>query len=501
MRRTVGIALLILTVVMIPVVAQGHGEGNPPPSRAAAGAATEPGTSENFTEVGHSSLFARGMNSAPAVYKNYLYVGNRTDGSAGHGHAGVLVTNITNPRRPRVVGEIGPPHEGVPSQSSRELRVWPEKKLLIVMNFRCSTFIHSCVPGDEVWDFKFYDLTGDNKAHPKLVATYESSFKPHEMFLWDDPARSGRALLYISVPHSSETPNDNTPNLLVTDISKARSGVFDEVATFTANPLYTPQDIETRDVALHSMALNPEGTRTYLSYLGGGFLILDSSDLANAVPDPKLKLLTPVTDSPTWPNQTVHSAVKVFGRDLVVTTDEIYGDLLDNFAFEDHGCPWGWVHLIDVSNEAKPKLVGEYKIEENSKEYCAGPEGQDPANTYFTSFSVHNPTVLETLGLATWHSGGLQAFDLTDPASPDRTGFFSPRPLPDVDTEDVALSQGLNKVVMWSYPIIKDGLIYVIDIRNGLHVLRYTGPGRSEIDAIDFLEGNSNLGDGLTLGS
>ncbi len=36
-----------------------------------------------------------------------------------------------------------------------------------------------------------------------------------------------------------------------------------------------------------------------------------------------------------------------------------------------------------------------------------------------------------------------------------------------------ALSRGPNKVVMWSFPIIKDGLIYVVDIRNGLLVLRY----------------------------
>jgi hypothetical protein len=35
-------------------------------------------------------------------------------------------------------------------------------------------------------------------------------------------------------------------------------------------------------------------------------------------------------------------------------------------------------------------------------------------------------------------------------------------------------------------------LIYVVDIRNGLYVLRYTGP---HADEVAFLEGNSNLGD------
>ena len=86
-----------------------------------------------------------------------------------------------------------------------------------------------------------------------------------------------------------------------------------------------------------------------------------------------------------------------------------------------------------------------------------------------------------------------------------------------VATEDPGLSQGpattvdqlLNpdttnpdfktKVVMWSYPIIRNGLIYVIDVRNGLFVLRYTGPHSDEVQAIKFLEGNSNLGDAVDL--
>ena len=38
-----------------------------------------------------------------------------------------------------------------------------------------------------------------------------------------------------------------------------------------------------------------------------------------------------------------------------------------------------------------------------------------------------------------------------------------------------------EKVVMWSYPIVKDGLIYVIDLRNGLYVLKYRGDFEKEV--------------------
>jgi len=43
-----------------------------------------------------------------------------------------------------------------------------------------------------------------------------------------------------------------------------------------------------------------------------------------------------------------------------------------------------------------------------------------------------------------------------------------------------------------SYPVVKDGLIYVVDVRNGLYVLRYEGPYAAEL-RVEFLEGNSNL--------
>ena len=50
---------------------------------------------------------------------------------------------------------------------------------------------------------------------------------------------------------------------------------------------------------------------------------------------------------------------------------------------------------------------------------------------------------------------------------------------------------------MWSYPVIQDGLIYTVDLRNGLYILKYNGPYQQEVDEITFLEGNSNQGDAL----
>jgi hypothetical protein len=63
------------------------------------------------------------------------------------------------------------------------------------------------------------------------------------------------------------------------------------------------------------------------------------------------------------------------------------------------------------------------------------------------------------------------------------------------------LEPGSNGTIAWSYPIIRNGLIYYIDIANGLYVVRYSGPHAAEVASVSFLEGNSNLGDAARLAS
>ncbi len=446
---------------------------------------------KGFKLVGHDPLFSRGMNAALAVHDDYVYVGSRTDGSPQHRNPGILVVDVSNPRRPETVHEIGPPDAALVGETSRELRVWPQKNLLVVMNFGCSSAIHACTAGETQGNrFTFFDISGENAAAPKHVATYEPSRTPHEMYLWVDPEQPRkRALLFNTTPTSSQT----RPNLIVTDISKARKGKFREYPWVAEFPAGTFDNGEDEDRRLHSLGVSNDGRRSYLAFLGAGFLMLDTSEVAEGVPDPEIRLVTPPENRANWSNPGAHSAVKLFGRDLALVTDEVYGDALD--ALGPHGCPWGWVRMLDMSDAREPQVVGDYRVRQNRPSYCDTAEGSDPTNTTFTSYSAHNPTLTDRLAFITWHSAGLHALKLR--REPKRTGVFSPRPLDAVVTEDPALSLGQSKVVMWSYPVIKNGLIYVIDIRNGLYILRYTGAGANEVSDIGFLEGNSHLGAAL----
>ena len=105
--------------------------------------------------IGHEPLEMRGMNSAPALYRNHIYIGSRTD-NHGQGNAGVMVVDVSNPAEPKVVSKIEEPHENNEGETSRELRIWPEKELLIVMNlFSNCGEIHGCSPTNGEDNYRF----------------------------------------------------------------------------------------------------------------------------------------------------------------------------------------------------------------------------------------------------------------------------------------------------------------------------------------------------------
>lgn len=484
--------LAVASIAVLPAVGASGATG-------VGGGGGTPGTHANFRLVGHNTLFGRGMNSAATIYRDFIYIGSRTDASDGHKHQGVLILSIKDPAHPTVVGAIRNEQAQV-GITSREVRVWPQQKLLFVSDFPCSTALHDCgvTHLKQTFWFSIYDLT--DPVHPRLITRWVPRSRAgvpveqHENFLWLDPRRPAtRALMFISTPTLSNKPSD--PNLLVEDISQARQGKVKLVSQFNANQFYPHSGDPASynfNLFTHSMAVTADGSRTYLAEEAGEFLVLDSTAVTSAAPGGQFKLLTPPRNRPTWGNPNGHSSVPVPGRHFALTTDEIYGTFTD----PSFGCPWGWARLIDVADPAHPRIVGEYKIAQDERSFCRTTQGHNDARI---SYSSHNPTVLPTLAFIDWHSGGVQAINIADPAHPSQAGWFSPVPLKHVTTEDPALGQNPNKVIMWSYPIIDKGLIYVMDIRNGLYILKYTGRQHQLVDGISFYEGNSTVGDALRL--
>jgi hypothetical protein len=449
----------------------------------------------DITQVGHEPLMSRGMNAAAAIHGDYAYIGSRTDGGhEGMPHGGIMVVDISNPSKPNLLTDD--PIDEAAGESSRELRVWRSQDILIVLNTNCGVgeLLHHCTL-PSISNFRFYDISGANARQPRLLNQFNAD--THEFFLWEDPANPDRALIFAGNASSTCAIRGGSPScpFSVWDISSVRNGqspvtLFSGLHGYTLFPP-APEPVQVPTGGLHSLSVSNDGTRAYFALLTGGFAVVDVSDFAEGVSMPQPRPITVNERRPVWTGPGAHSAVKFWNRDWVYVSDEVYGTATG----PGHGCPWGWARMVDISDPTTPTVEAEYRIPENDPSTC---EWNPPR----TSYSAHNPTLTRSIAFSTWHSGGFQAISIQSPKRPDQLAEFFPKPLRNVMLEDPRLSSDPDtgrheKVVMWSYPIVKDGLIYVVDLRNGLYVLDYKGPFEREVEKIDFLEGNSNQGDAL----
>ena len=449
-----------------------------------------------LTQVGHEPLLNRGMNAAIALNGDYAYIGSRTDGGhAGMPQGGIMVVDISDPSSPEL--RAGP-FDAKPGESSRELRVWRSQDILIVLNTNCGVgpTLHHCTQ-PSISNIRFYDIGGANAAAPRLLNQFDVD--THEFFLWEDPKNPERALIFAGNASSTCGTRGGAPScpFSVWDISPVRDGgspvtLFSGLHGYTRIPADPALPAEKPTGGLHSLTVSNDGRKAYFALLTGGFAVVDVSAFAKGAPFPQPRPITRNEARPTWPGPGAHSAARLWGQDWAWVSDEVYGTATG----EGHGCPWGWTRMNDISKAKAPTVEAEYRLPENDPATCAD------WNPPRTSYSAHNPTLTPHVAFSTWHSGGLQAVGIENPRRPYQLAEFMPEPLDQVMLEDPRLSSdpdtGRNeKVVMWSYPIIQDGLIYVVDLRNGLYVLRYRGAYKKEVRDIEFLDGNSNQGDAL----
>jgi hypothetical protein len=390
--------------------------------------ATSRGRAENFTLVGHDALGGRGWNAGLALNYPCVYVGNRRLPE-------IAIVDVSDPALPKAAGNISL----APGLQPVEVRAVPELGLLAVLNFS---------PNLSLMTFDAHDCR-----QPRPLASLGLGGAPHEFYLWRDPAQAGRVLLYVAMWAHQK------PDLQVVDVSDP------------AAPHVVGQWSAGADVAgtLHSISLSPDGRTAYLSMWEGGFLLADVSDFALARPRPSLRLLNAGVALLPPPGVNVHSAVPLADPGYVLLTQEYYA------------CPFAGLSVADVHDPAHPGLAGSFSLPENDP----GCAGLPAANAVFTS---HNPLVVGPLAFVSWYAGGLEAFDLSQPGRPARVGLF----VPDGSGPLGGSPYGGYPVQVWSYPILQSGLIYVGDIRAGLFILRYTGPGAEAINSVRLAQGNAS---------
>jgi hypothetical protein len=348
----------------------------------------------------------------------------------------IAIVDVGDPSQPVLTGDMAL----APGIQPVELRAVPDLGLLVVLSYS---------PVLSLLTFDIHDCR-----QPRPLGSLALGAAPHEFYLWRDPAQPARLLAYMAM-------FGHSPDLNVVDLSDpARPSLVGQWSAATDGAAGT----------LHSLSLTPDGGRAFLAMWTGGFRVADTSDFASGRPQPKLRLLGAAALLPP-PGHDVHSAVVLADPRYVLLTQEVYA------------CPFGGVTVADISDPARPQSVSTFALPENDPGCAALPEVD-------AVFTAHNPLVVGPLAFITWYGGGLQALDLSDPARPVRIGLFVPEGGGPVGGSPY----GRYPVQLWSYPILRAGLIYVSDIETGLYVLRYTGPGAEAMKAGSMAEGNASAG-------
>ena len=356
--------------------------------------------------------------------------------------------------------------------------------------------MHHCTQ-PSISNFRFYDISGANASDPQLL--HQLNVNTHEFFLWEDPNNPERALMFAGSAGSTCGMSGGAPTcpFSVWDISPVREGqapvtLFSGLHGFTRFPAF-PAPVQVPTGALHSLSVSNDGTRAYFALLTGGFAVVDVSDFAAGAPD----AAAPPDHAQRGPAALARTGSPQRGQAL----EQGLGVRLRRGVRNGHG--------------PGPRLsVGLGADDRHLRPATADGRGGVPAagelRVHVRRLEPASDLVLrpqpdadaEDRLDAPGTPAGSRPINIQKPWAPYQLAEFFPEPLDEVMLEDPRLSSdpdtGRNeKVVMWSYPIIKDGLIYVVDLRNGLYVLDYEGRFENEVEHIGFLEGNSNQGDAL----
>ena len=212
---------------------------------------------------------------------------------------------------------------------------------------------------------------------------------------------------------------------------------------------------------VHMVVNNDPGLKAFLA----------SSASPQAKIDRYLVLLTrsrfdvypPVNASPTG----THSAVFVPNRPAQVNGNTKGRPAYVWVTDENGGCPLNYARMISVESEIAPIMVGAFSIPDNQLDDCLDQAITEPSGERRRQVAQqnHNPTVFKNLVFNTWYGHGMRVIDISVPQTPREVGYI----------------MNVPHGIVRTYPVFKDGLIYWVDNRTGLHVARYTGPRSDEL--------------------
>ena len=205
------------------------------------------------------------------------------------------------------------------------------------------------------------------------------------------------------------------------------------------------------------------GDRAYLSYGGGGMVVLDIA----AIDAPRL--VSRFVVSPPFRGGLhgagVHTALPLRRRRLAVVNGEAHAERCDE--------PLNFAGIVDLEDETRPLLLTVLPQPRPSsglpyRSYCDKGGRFGPHNTHLPQGRPEHED-RDDLVYLTWFNAGLRVYDIRDPRQPVEVAHFVP---PDPERRHGPLPA--SALVTQSEDVLVDrrGFIWVSDKNQGIFVLR-----------------------------
>jgi hypothetical protein len=214
----------------------------------------------------------------------------------------------------------------------------------------------------------------------------------------------------------------------------------------------------------HGGSVSLDGRRLYVAESGGrfnGLTILDVSQVQDRVPFPVVSVVGRVT----WPNVSIPQTATPFtrdGRPYVLQVDE-FGERVT-----------GAARIIDVSNEARPVVVSDLRLEVNQPEVYdelqSDPGNPNTGRGYQAHYCSLPSRVDPNIVACSFIMSGLRVFDIRDMRRPREIAYFNRPTAP----SEVPGNTGAFAMSAPAYdPVTKD--VWYADGNKGLFVVRLVG--------------------------
>jgi hypothetical protein len=183
-----------------------------------------------------------------------------------------------------------------------------------------------------------------------------------------------------------------------------------------------PHSIWQGNILAHGMTLNNDGNRAYVADpTGGDMLILDTSEIQARKPDPQTREISRLTwHAASIPQNAI--PVTIHRKPYVLEFDEYTAGLRG----DDNAV--GAARIIDISDERKPRVVSNMRLQVNQPADHAAANGDPGAQSPVQGYAAHYcsvPTQVDPKVVAcSFIVSGLRVFDISDVKHPKEIAYY-----------------------------------------------------------------------------